>query len=60
MTSIMGRMCTYSGQELSWDQCLNSTITYMPEKFAWDATMPSMPDDLGMYKIPMPGITKVV
>jgi hypothetical protein len=60
MTAIMGRMCTYSGQELTWDQCLNSTITYMPEKLAFDAPMPSMPDDQGFYKIPMPGITKVV
>ncbi len=60
MTAILGRMCTYSGQELSWEQCLASTITYMPETFAWDAPMPSMPDDQGMYKIPLPGITKVV
>jgi predicted dehydrogenase len=60
MTAILGRMCTYSGQELTWDQALNSTITYMPEKFAWDAPMPSMPDENGLYKVPMPGITKVV
>jgi myo-inositol 2-dehydrogenase/D-chiro-inositol 1-dehydrogenase len=60
MTAILGRMATYSGQELTWDQALNSTITYMPEKFAWDAPMPSMPDEHGLYKVPMPGITKVV
>jgi myo-inositol 2-dehydrogenase / D-chiro-inositol 1-dehydrogenase len=60
MTAIMGRMATYSGQPVTWDECLNSTITYMPEKFAWDAPMPSMPDENGMYKVPLPGITKVI
>jgi hypothetical protein len=60
MTAILGRMCTYSGRELTWDQALNSTITYMPETFAWDAKLPSMPDENGLYKVPMPGITKVV
>jgi predicted dehydrogenase len=60
MTAILGRMCTYSGQALTWDQALNSTITYTPENFAWDAKLPSMPDENGLYKVPMPGITKVV
>jgi predicted dehydrogenase len=60
MTAIFGRMATYSGQELNWDQCLNSTVTYMPENFVWDGPMPSMPDENGLYKVPMPGITKVV
>jgi len=60
LTAIMGRMCTYSGQELTWDECLNSTIGYMPETFSWDAPMPSMPDDQGFYTIPTPGVTKVV
>lgn len=60
MTAILGRMCTYSGQLLTWDQAINSTVTYMPEQFAWDAKMPSLPDENGLYQVPMPGITKVV
>ena len=31
MTAIMGRMATYSGQEVSWEQALNSDEKLMPE-----------------------------
>ena len=30
MTSILGRMATYSGKELNWDQSINSKVTIMP------------------------------
>ncbi len=60
MTAILGRMCTYSGQELTWDQALASDVGVMPSKFAFDAPTPSAPGEDGNYKIPMPGITKVV
>jgi len=32
LTAIMGRMSTYTGQEISWDQALNSKESLMPEK----------------------------
>ena len=59
-TAILGRMATYSGQNLGWDEALNSQISLMPEKFAWDADPPVMPDTDGRYPVPVPGQTSVV
>jgi predicted dehydrogenase len=60
MTSILGRMATYSGQVVEWDKALNSELSLMPERFAWDAAPPSLPDKTGAYPIPVPGVTKAV
>lgn len=58
MTSIMGRMATYSGEVIEWDKAINSGISIMPEKFAWDANPPTLPDANGFYPIATPGVTK--
>ena len=58
MTAIMGRMATYSGQIMEWDKVINSGISIMPTRFAWDAEMPSKPDVNGFYPIATPGVTK--
>jgi Predicted dehydrogenases and related proteins len=58
LTSIIGRMATYSGQVMEWDKVLNSGISIMPSKFAWDAEPPVKPDANGFYPIATPGVTK--
>ena len=58
MSSILGRMATYSGKVITWDEAMASDLDLMPEKFAWDADPPVLPDTEGRYEIPMPGITK--
>ncbi len=60
MTSLLGRAATYSGQIVEWDEAINSNISLMPEKFAWDAKPPVMPDENGRYPIPVPGKTRVI
>lgn len=60
MTSILGRMATYSGQVVSWEDAINSKVSLMPEKFAFDANPPIMPDENGRYPVAVPGVTKVV
>lgn len=35
LTAIMGRMAGYTGQEVSWEQALNSQESLMPEKLAF-------------------------
>jgi len=61
MTSIIGRMATYSGKELKWDDAINSEVSIMPKNFAWDADPgPKIDPDTGLYPCPLPGITKVV
>ncbi len=60
LTAIMGRMATYSGQVIEWDQALNSKIDIMPENFNWDSKPKSLPDANGAYKIAVPGTTIAV
>lgn len=58
MTSILGRMATYSGQVVEWDKALNSGLNLQPEKYAWDAMPKTLPDENGRYKVAVPGVTK--
>jgi myo-inositol 2-dehydrogenase/D-chiro-inositol 1-dehydrogenase len=60
MTSIMGRMATYSGQVIDWDKAINSGLNIMPEKYAFDAMPPLLPDANGLYPVAIPGVTKYV
>ncbi len=60
MTSILGRMATYSGNVIKWDEAINSDLSLMPERFAFDATPPIVPNADGYYPIPTPGKTKVL
>ena len=60
MTAILGRMCTYSGREIKWDEAINSELSIMPKTLAWDADPPTLPNEQGEYPIPTPGVTKVL
>ncbi len=60
MTAIMGRMATYSGNVVKWDDALNSQIDLFPAKLAWDAMPKSLPDKNGLYAIAVPGKTITV
>jgi hypothetical protein len=50
MLAIMGRMASYTGQTLTWDQCLASTEDLTPAKYEW-AAVPVPP-------VAMPGLTR--
>lgn len=58
MTSILGRMATYSGQVIEWDKAINSGISLQPAVYDWNANPPIMPDSEGMYAAAIPGKTK--
>jgi predicted dehydrogenase len=60
MMGILGRMCTYSGQELTWDAAINSQISVMPKEYSFQATPPTLPDADGFYALAIPGKTRVV
>ena len=60
MTAILGRMATYSGVEIHWEDALNSDIKLVPDTFSWNANPPVLPDNEGFYPIPVPGVTKVI
>ena len=58
MTTILGRMATYTGQVVEWDKALNSGVSLQPATYAFDAKPPVLPDEQGWYKIATPGVTK--
>ena len=60
MTAILGRMATYSGKVIEWNEAINSNLSLMPERFAWDATPPLLPGEGGMYPCAIPGKTNVL
>ncbi len=58
MTSIMGRMATYSGQVIEWDKAINCGLNLLPEKFDFNALPKVLPDANGNYPVAIPGVTK--
>src|SRR6266566_914715 len=60
MTAIFGRMATYSGKVLEWDDAINSKLSVMPQHFAWDAETPNKPRNDGWYEHAVPGKTRVI
>lgn len=57
LTAIMGRMATYSGQMITWDDAMNSDAQLMPDYVAWDMEPPVLPDENGYYPVPVPGVS---
>jgi myo-inositol 2-dehydrogenase / D-chiro-inositol 1-dehydrogenase len=60
MTAILGRMATYSGKIVTWDEAFGSNDAMTTDDERWDATPPVLPNDDGRYAVPVPGVTKVV
>jgi len=55
-TAVLGRMATYSGKEVKWDEAVAKGPDEFPEKLAWDAPPKALPDEQGNYPIAMPGV----
>jgi predicted dehydrogenase len=60
MTSILGRLATYSGQIVEWDKAINSGLDLHPKVYDWNAATPVAPNADGYYAIATPGVTKYV
>lgn len=58
MTAILGRMATYSGQEVTWNEAMQSDLSLGPKKLAFDAEAPVNPGDDGLYACAIPGVTR--
>ena len=50
MLAIMGRMASYTGQTLTWEQCLNSTEDLTPSKYEWV--------EVPLPQVAKPGLTR--
>ena len=61
MIGIMGRMATYSGKVVTWDQAVNSGKTYMiyenHDALTLDSDPPVLPNADGLYDAPIPGVS---
>jgi hypothetical protein len=53
LLAMMGRMAAYTGQQITWDQALNSQEHLVPEHIDWNGSLAVPPRA-------MPGITKFV
>ncbi len=60
MTAILGRMATYSGRIVTWDEAIRSDLDLAPERLAWDATPKSLPGPDGIYPCAIPGVSKAL
>lgn len=62
LTGIIGRMAAESGQEITWDQALNSDLVLAPnlDSLTMDGEPPVKPDPKGGYPVGIPGQTKVL
>jgi len=62
MTSILGRMATYSGDKIGWDEALasNLSLANVDQFKSFKDQAPLTPDEEGRYDVPVPGVTKTV
>jgi predicted dehydrogenase len=57
LMAVMGRMATYTGQVITWEQALNSLENLVPDNLTWDTPPPVTPDADGWYPVAIPGTT---
>lgn len=60
LTAILGRMATYTGQQITMEEALHSKLKLVPDSMNWETRPPTMPDSDGNYVIPTPGVTKFI
>lgn len=57
LMAVMGRMATYTGQVITWEQVLASQEDLAPEDLSWNTPPPVLPDADGWYPVAVPGTT---
>jgi len=53
LLALMGRMAAYTGQQVTWDQAMNSQEKLVPDHLEWNGSLEVKPRAL-------PGVTKMV
>lgn len=60
MLAILAQMVCYTGQELTWERALESTLSFNLPEYRFDAQPPVVPRPDGTYPTAMPGLTPFV
>ncbi len=59
MTAILGRMATYSGQQITWDEAMATDLKLVPDNLSsFNDQAPILPNEDGTYPIAIPGKTR--
>jgi len=53
LMAVMGRMATYTGQKITWEQAMNSQENLSPARYDWDAAPPKS-------EVAIPGVTRFI
>ena len=53
MVAILGRMAAYTGQQITYEDALNSKTDLTPPHLDWKESLPAP-------RVPIPGVTKFV
>ncbi|MHB8969383.1 MAG: Gfo/Idh/MocA family oxidoreductase [Pirellulaceae bacterium] len=60
LLAILAQMVCYTGEEITWEQLMSSTLSFALPEYSWDAEPPLKPNTDGTYAAPLPGMTKFV
>ncbi|MCA9051971.1 MAG: dehydrogenase, partial [Planctomycetaceae bacterium] len=60
MTAVLGRMATYSGKRIKWDEAFRSDLSFTTDAEDWTSAPQVLPDENGRYEAAQPGTTKVL
>jgi predicted dehydrogenase len=56
---IVAEMACYTGQEVTWEQAMQSKATFALPRYGWDVEPPVKPAAEGRYPTAMPGVTRL-
>ncbi len=60
LLAILAQMVCYTGEEITWEQLMDSQLSFALPKYSWDAEPPVKPNADGTYAAPLPGVTKFI
>jgi hypothetical protein len=55
LLALMATWCSHTGEEITWEQAMNTRKQVNPERYALDAPPPTLPGPDGNYPIAVPG-----
>ncbi|MGQ9576456.1 MAG: Gfo/Idh/MocA family protein [Thermoguttaceae bacterium] len=58
MLGILAQMVCYSGQQITWEEAMQSTHSFSLPRYDWDAQPPVKPGPDGIYPTAMPGLKR--